>query len=171
MRMLKKLRLPSAALALLSLLLAGCGEEEVDMMRFFLEAPERGLSDAFIDTVTLKNSGLTYTIQSKPALVETNIVNVELVRVNPGPKLALAFYLDNAGRRALYRMSISNRDASLIFNYKGQAIGARTLDGPIDDGILYMFVELPDNETAQLAVLLKENAERAQKQLRDTSML
>lgn len=144
------------------MLLGGCGEEEdVMLVRFFVEAPEEGFSPAFTEPMTLSRSGLTYVVHRNPIIMERNITQVDLVRVQPGNRLALRFLLDREGRANLYRASVAKRDSRLLLTVNGVAIGMRVLEQTISDGVLYTFTEYSDEaDIEQLAQELQQNVLR-----------
>ena len=62
---------------------------------------------------------------------------------------------NDAGARALYRASVTDRGSRLVFTTNDQAIGARRIDGVIIDGKLYTFVEVKDDEMGPLVLDIK----------------
>jgi hypothetical protein len=60
----------------------------------------------------------------------------------------------------------SHQGRRLVLTLNGDARGARRIDGPIADGVLYIFVEVPDEELAALAAELKRGAAVTQRELR-----
>jgi hypothetical protein len=51
----------------------------------------------------------------------------------------------------------------IVFMVNGNAIGARRIDGAIQDGNLYTFVEVDDEELGQLVLDIKETIVELQK--------
>lgn len=144
--------------------------DEIMVVRLHLEVPERGLSDGLADTVTLERSRLQIRVSKTASILERNILDVDLVRVENG-RLALRMVLDGEGRRELYRLSVAHRGRFLVLRVNGVALGARRLDGPIADGIYFTFTELPPEEMGKLAEELKKNAEKVQEIRRERSSI
>lgn len=140
------------------------------MVRFFLETSAEGLSSAFMQEITLPRSGLTYVVRRDPIILERNIQQVDLVRVDSG-RLALRFQLDAEGKQNLYRASVANRGRALILTINNLPTGARLLDGPIADGVLYTFTELQPSELEEIATELQDNVLLIQELKSENSLL
>jgi hypothetical protein len=141
-------------------LLAGCNTTrsvsptpyEPLVARLFLEA-KRG--EAGIG-VTLPRSGLTINVAPRPVLVEYDIVNAEVAQVELGRCLLLQ--LTPAAARDLYRFSVASLGRRLVLSLNDQVVGARPIDAAIADGVILIFLELPDEELAPLVERLKLTA-------------
>jgi hypothetical protein len=105
-------------------------------------------------TITLPVSRTTISIQGDPVVNEFDILNVEMVKVDMG--VALLVQTGGQGARDLYRASVSNMGNRIVFMVNGNAIGARRIDGAIQDGNFYTFVEVDDEELGQLVLDIKE---------------
>jgi len=125
--------------------------------QFFVEVPPQipGAS-----TALLPRSGVQIVIGPRPVLTEPDIRNVELVKVDLG--LCLMFEFTPEGTRSLLRLSGSSLGRRLVVTLNGKPFGARMLDGPMNDGRLLIFVELPDDELTTTAVNLKRTAAEIQ---------
>tara|TARA_B100000989_G_scaffold190933_1_gene143826 strand:+ start:1806 stop:2195 length:390 start_codon:yes stop_codon:yes gene_type:complete len=106
------------------------------------------------ETVILPVSRSTVIIQGDPVVNEFNILNVEMVKVDMG--VALLVQTGGQGARDLYRASVSNMGSRIVFMVNGNAIGARRIDGAIQDGNFYTFVEIDDEELGQLVLNIKQ---------------
>jgi len=113
-------------------------------------------------TVTLPVSGTTISIQAQPVVNEFDITNVEMVKVDMG--MALLVQAGGQGARDLYRASVSSMGGRLVFTVNGNAIGARRIDGAIQDGNVFTFVEVDDSELGQLVLDIKESIVELQKE-------
>jgi hypothetical protein len=71
--------------------------------------------------------------------------------------------------RSLHRVSASNLGRRLIVTLNGRAFGARQFEAPINDGRLFIFVELPDDELTETAVNLKRTATDIQRAVHRSS--
>lgn len=140
------------------------------LVRFFLESRHASIGSAFTAELALERSGISYTVDKAPVILERNVLAVDLVRVESG-RLALRFTLNDEGRRNLQRASVSSRDHALVLAINTVPVGVRILDTPIIDGVLYTFTELPESELEDLAARLQENAVRIQELADSNSMI
>ena len=135
-------------------LLCGCKKEQelknLSLPRLMIET--RG-SGNLKTGVKLPISGTKINIQDQPLVDEFNVLNVELVKVDMG--LALLVQVSAQGSRSLYRGSISNMGGRIVLMINGNAIGARRIDGPIEDGNFFTFVEVSDEELGKLVFDIK----------------
>lgn len=152
----------AAALLLVALSFGGCQstpEEDYEpvIAEFYVEVPPQ-VSGA--TTAQLPRSGVQIVISPRPVLGEADLRNVELVKVDLGLCLLFEFVPDSA--RDLLRLTAANLGRRLVVTLNGKPFGARLIDGPIQTGQLYMFVELPDDELTETAVNLKRTAHEVQ---------
>jgi len=145
-----------------SLILGGClGEkdrpENLVIPRLLVETRGMDYGAAGGAVVTLPVSGTTIQVQEAPVATEFEFRNVEMVKVDLG--LALLIQLDDMASRRLYRASVSNMGGRLVLLVNGNAIGARRIDGAIQDGNVFTFVEVPDEDLGELVIDLKESIE------------
>lgn len=141
--------------------LAGCQTpEKVDytptLARFFMEE-----ADARTVSVTLPQSGVRVMVGPKPVLTEGDIVNVELMQVDLGK--CLMFQLTPAAARDLYRVSGSNQGRRLVLFLNNVPMGARRMEGPLAEGAVLVFVEVPDATLPALVNNLKKTAAAVQR--------
>ncbi len=132
--------------ALLTLGLIGCRSTSIEnphVPSIFLEASNSvpGSENPF---ATLPISQTKLRIFGKPLFGPLDIIRIEMVRVDRG--LAVRYLLTPSASRELMRTSGDNIGYSFIFFENDSPIGARKIDGMIDDGILYTFLEVPDEE-------------------------
>lgn len=135
---------------------AGSGCQSAAKLRDFSVVPARfHLEAAGTDgiPVTLPRSGVGVIVNPKPVLTETDIANVELVRVDLGQ--CLLFQLTPVAARDFYRLSATHQGRRLVVLLDGVAVGARRLDGVIANGGIFMFVEIPDEALPGLVEKLK----------------
>jgi hypothetical protein len=126
--------------------------------RFFLEAANTDGTP-----LTLPQSGVRLSVNSKPVITEGDIVNVELVQVDLGK--CLLIQLTPSATRDFYRISVAHQGRRLAMVVNGKALGARRLDGVITNGVLYVFVEVPDSELPALVDNLKKSSVAMQREL------
>jgi hypothetical protein len=126
--------------------------------RFFLES-----SSGDGTPVMLPQSGVRLTVNSKPVITEGDIVNVELVQVDLGK--CLLVQLTPSATRDFYRMSVSHQGRRLVLLVNDNPLGARRIDGAITNGVVYVFVEIPDSELPVLVDNLKKSSVAMQREL------
>ena len=110
--------------------------------------------------LTLPVSRTSIRVEKEPLINEFEIRNVELVKVELG--MALLFQLSEKGSRVLYRASVSENGNRIVLTVNGNALGARRIDGAMESGLFYTFVELPDDELGQFVLDLKATLEQLQ---------
>jgi hypothetical protein len=122
--------------------------------RFYLETrpDEAGVP------VQLPQSGVTLNVGPKPVIVESDVVSAEVVQVELGRCLMLQ--LTPAAARDLYRLSVSAIGRRLVLSLNGTFLGARRIEQALPDGIILVFVEVPDAELPALAARLKQTSAR-----------
>lgn len=126
--------------------------------RFFLEAPgARGIM------VRLPQSEVGIVVNAQPVLTEADIVDVDVAQVDLGR--CLAFRLSAGAARDCYRLTASHQGRRLVLFIDNSPVGARRIDAPIGDGVVFVFVELPDSALPQLVSDLKLSASRLQREL------
>lgn len=151
-------------IVLASVALAGCAgsskprDYQPTWARFFLEAAGQEGT-----VVVLPKSGVRIVVNSKPVLTEGDVVNAELVQVDLGK--CLAFELTPTARRDFYRLSGAHQGRRLVLIVDGDPIGARRIDGAIADGLVFVFVELPDDALPALVKNLKKSSAAMQREL------
>lgn len=140
-------------------LLSGCKKdqpvENLKVPRLMIETKGVNYGSLTGSVVTLPVSGTKISIQGEPLVNEFEIYNVELVQVEMGK--ALLIQVSEKGARDLYRGSVSHLGARIVLMVNGNAIGARRIDGAIQDGKLYTFVEVEDDALDDLVLDLKES--------------
>lgn len=150
---------PLCLLILLSLAFStGCKEdnviEDAKVPRLLIES--RGVNYGSLggQVVTLPVSGISISVQKEPLVNEFEIVNVEMVQVEMG--VAMLVQVSPKAARDLYRGSVSNMGGRVVLTVNGTPIGARRIDGAINDGNFYTFVEVDNEELGQLVLDIKE---------------
>ena len=143
-------------LALLVCVLAGCRTAApqltvAERARFYLES-----ADESGERLTLPQSGVQISVQSKPVFTEYDIVDVRIAQVELGQ--CLAFQLTPAAARDLQRLSAARPGQRLVLLLGGVPFGARRLGQPLDRGVLLVFVEVPDAALPALVANLRETS-------------
>ncbi len=159
MQYFRQLSLPLLAFCLLAVL-PGCWKDpeapaNLAVPRLMLEIRGVNYGGMTADAVTLPVSGTQITLMKEPLVNEFEITNVELVKVEMG--LALLIQTSETGARALYRGTVTHMGGRIVLTVNDNAIGARRIDGPIQNGNFYTFVEVDDEELGQLVIDIKES--------------
>ncbi|MEY2879967.1 MAG: hypothetical protein RLZZ15_2347 [Verrucomicrobiota bacterium] len=162
MKLSARLGLWVAGVALAASVLGGCRSAPLNYVpataRFYLES-----SDAGARGVTLPRSGVRLAIGAAPVLSEGDILNVEIAQVELGR--CLMFQLTTSAARDLYRYSASNQGRRLVLLVDGAALGARRVEAPLNDGTLFVFVEIPDDQLPGLVERVKQTSADLQRAL------
>jgi len=135
---------------LIGAFLSGCRStniEDAHVPTIFLEAHASvpGSENPFVQ---LPVSETRLRVFGEPLFGPLDIIRIEMVRVDRG--LAVRYLLTPSASRQLMRSSGDNIGYSFIFFDNDSPIGARRIDGMIEDGILYTFLEVPDEELPEL---------------------
>ncbi len=142
----------AVALIALAALTAGCRSKPDKVFRFYQEQTAvTMLGDGLKGTLPL--SGAEFTVGRTPILFEGDVEAIELVQVDLG--LCVLFQFGEAGSRELYRASVRGTGRRIFLFINDVPFGARRMDGPISDGALYMFLEVPDSELPDLVEEMK----------------
>ena len=147
------------------LFLTGCQTtKKIDfdpvVARFYMEMNP---SEGYNQPVRLPVSGISLAVHPDPVLSETDLVNVDLVKVDLG--LCLSFDLDNSAGRDLYRLTVNNQGRRLVLSLNNAPVGIRMIDQPFSTGNILIFVELPDEDLEELVINLKKTTAEVQKAL------
>ncbi|MBC2600733.1 hypothetical protein [Puniceicoccus vermicola] len=148
---MKRFLISSFLVGLLTLV-AGCRSttiEDPHVPTIYLESTSSipGREDPY---VTLPISESRYRLPQRPLFGPMDIIRIEMVQVERG--LAVRYLLTPSASRQLRRTSGDAIGYSFIFFDNQSPIGARKIDGMIDDGILYTFLEVSDEDMPQLVV-------------------
>jgi hypothetical protein len=103
--------------------------------------------------VVLPQSHLVYVVDAQPALWEGDFMNAELLQVEEG--LCVLLQCNAAGSRELYRQTAANQGGRLVLFINERPLGARSVEYPLSDGNLILFVEIPDSEMPSFVGNLK----------------
>jgi hypothetical protein len=164
MKLISKLVLLVSGVAALALF-SGCVSKskkrdfEPTVVRFFVESPG---GEAF-STATLPTSGVSIAVNSKPIIVETDIVRVDVSRGEFGA--FLVFYLTQSAARDAYRLTGINQGRRLVIVINDQPLGARVIDRPFGEGIIATYVEVPEDQLAKLVKGINGTSIELQKEI------
>lgn len=111
----------------------------------------------------LPQSGVVLAVNQRPVLTEGDVANVELVQVDLGR--CVMFQLTPAATRDFYRLSVTHQGRRLALLIDGVPAGARRIDGAIADGVVFMFLERPDEALPALVDNLRKNASAVQREI------
>ncbi|HAV12099.1 MAG TPA: hypothetical protein DCX06_01200 [Opitutae bacterium] len=145
-------------------LLAACKKEEdlsnMKVPRLMIETRGVSYGNLSSDLVVLPLSRTKINLHQEPVVNEFEVINIDLVKVEMG--MAILIYTTERGARALYRASVTNNGNRMVLMINGNPVGARRIDGAIQDGKFYTFVELPDDELEQFVLDVKDTITQLQ---------
>ena len=143
-------------------ILGGNDVENMIVPRLMIE--ERGVEYGSLRglRVTMPLSKSEIQVLKEPVVGEFEIVNIDLVKFDMG--LGVQIHVTERGARALYRASVTHRGERLVLLANEKAVGARRIDGDINDGRFYMFLEMPDEELEQFVIDMRASIVELQSQ-------
>ena len=89
-----------------------------------------------------------------------DLVRVTEAKVDLGP--CLLFQLTPAATRDIYRLSARNINRRLVLVLNGDPVGVRVIDRPVEAGMLFIFLEVPNAALPKLVVDLNRTCKRLQ---------
>ena len=113
--------------------------------------------------MALPQSGVHLTVNPQPVVAEGDFTNVELVQVELGK--CLMFQLSPSAARDFHRLSGSHQGRRLVLVINGEPLGARRIDGPVANGVVFVFIELPDEALPKLVENLKSTTVTLQREI------
>jgi hypothetical protein len=139
---------------MLGLVLAGCQSggptaTVSERARFYLES-----GDEPNEVLTLPQSGVQIWVMPKPVFTEYDFLNVDIAQAELGK--CLVFQFTAAATRDLHRLTMANPGRRLVLVMGGVAFGAVRIGRPLDGGMLFVFVEVPDSSLPALVTSLNE---------------
>ncbi len=134
-------------------------DEPRTFARFFLEqnAPQSVW-------VALPQSEVRVAVAPKPVFTEFDFADVEMVEAELGR--CLAFRLTPAASHDLYRLTASSQGRRLVLMVNGTALGARRIEAPFAEGVVTIFVEVPDDALPALTRSLQRTTAELRRQAR-----
>ncbi|MGB0372272.1 MAG: hypothetical protein ACPGN3_13145 [Opitutales bacterium] len=137
------------------LFMIGCGSTDSSSLpRVYIESRMGNMRDLENLEVKTDQGNISIPVATSPILVETDIARVDMVQVELGK--ALAFTLKKRGQLRLMQTTGSNLGGRLVVSVGGEPIGVRRIDGPINNGVLYVFAMVPDSELPELVSRINE---------------
>lgn len=156
-----------ASIALLigiaAILLSACNTTGVDfeydkqVARFVLESEGTG------SLVTLPVSQARIQVNPKAVLTEFDIVSVDVTEHELGT--CLQFTLTPQATRAFYRTSATHLGKRLVLLVNGRALGLQRMERPVGNGVLYVFVEIPNSDLEEMARNLRGTSIELQRKI------
>lgn len=130
--------------------------------RFYVETSEM-YPERFRVAVTLPYSESTIQIDPRVQIAEWDIDDVRVFETELG--FAMAFFLTTDAARDIQMLTYSNRGRRLVLVVNEVPVGAKMIDRGIEDGIVRMYLEVPDEELEDLAINITKTSELAQRRL------
>ena len=136
---------------------SGLRAEDRMLARFVVESDNGAV-------VSMPVSGARIQVNPKATLTEYDYLDVSVVELDLG--LCLQFALSHQASRAFYQTSAINQGRRLVLLVNGRPLGLRRIDRPVSNGVIYVFVEVPDGELPELAKNLRDTSIEVQKKIR-----
>ncbi len=130
--------------------------------RFYIETSER-FPEAHREEVTLPYSETTIVIDPRSQLAEWDIDRVEVYDAELGK--AVAFVLTPEAARDIRMLSYNNRGRRLVLKLNGVPVGAKRIYRGIENGVIYMYLEQPDEDLEEIADYITRTSEVARRRL------
>ena len=127
--------------------------EDAAVPRLHLEV-RGGPGTGGVTNIRMPISGSNLSVMQEPLVSEFEITNIELVQVELG--YAVLIQMSEMASRRLYRASVERHGSRVALIVSGVPVGLRLLDGPIQDGNFFTFVELDDEQTEDLVLDMRE---------------
>ena len=103
----------------------------------------QGLLDRGERSLAMPISAMQIEVEETPYFSLSDLSLVHHARVELGE--CLLIQMTPAGARKLYRTSVANQGARLVLVINDDPIGFHRFDQPIENGNLFMFVEVPNS--------------------------
>lgn len=140
--------------------LTGCRDEPPELvMRFYLSSDGMDYG-RLVSQAKMPMSMQSVSVFQQPVVLEGDIVGVNLARVEMG--VGLLFQLSDIAARQLYRTTTTNQGKLLILYINDKPVGSRIIDGPIERGELFTFVEMNEDDLYEIFPKLQESIRRIQ---------
>lgn len=144
---------------ILCLIVPGCRKNETTIpipyvARFYVESQPH-LPHEWSTPICMPISQTLFNVYPKPVILEGDIENIELVQVDLGQ--CLLFEFNQSATQRLHQLSQSNSNETLFLFINDVPVGFQTLQEPIQDGKLILFVEIADKALPDLVLGLKKS--------------
>lgn len=155
--------------ALCIILAGGCrstklGEDFTPyLVRVYVEESANLPASHLLD-LTLPVSGSQITVRSKPVFAEWDLLHAASFDTELGPAIVLLFTPTAAGD--FYRTTITNQGRRLVFTINGLPVGARMIEGPVQDGRIAFFPEIDEEDVPALASGIQKTSAKIQERLK-----
>ena len=147
--------------------LSGCRTFQRDdfprqVARLYVETSEM-YPERFRTSVTLPYSESTIQIDPRVQIAEWDIDDVQVFEAELGP--AIALFLTTDAARDIRMLTYSNRGRRLVLLVNEVPVGAKMIDRGIEDGIVSLYLEVPDEELEDLATNIKKTSELVRRRM------
>lgn len=136
------------------------------LVRIYLEESPNLPPSRLVDLV-LPVSGSHITVRARPVFAEWDILQAAALDTDMGPALVLLF--TPAAAKDLYNTTITNQGRRLVFTVNGIPVGARRIEGPVQDARVLFFPEVDEDEVPTLAGGIQKTSAEIQKRLKQES--
>ena len=116
--------------------------------RFYLET----LPGEISVVAPLPQSGVSLNVAPKPVFSEYDISHADVAKVELG--LCVLVQFTPAATRDLYRLSVPAQGRRLVLALDGVFLGVHRIDHAMADGLVPLFLEIPDEQLAEMVARL-----------------
>lgn len=153
-----------STLLILPLFLIGCNHcktcQDPTIASFHLEA-DSFLNEGSVESVQLPISGISSNIAREAVFNQNDIESVEIAQLDLGKCLKFNFKPEAKEKLTALAETPDKETLYLLVNKK--PMGFRTLEGPLEDDSLCMFVETPEKNLVSLANTLNSSTNSLRK--------
>lgn len=130
--------------------------------RFYVETSEI-YPEQYRVPVTLPYSEETIQIDPRIQIGEFDIVKTEVFEAELGK--AVGFTLTPEAARDVRMLTYNNQGRRLVLLVNEVPMGARLIQRGIEDGVIRMYLEVPDDDLEELAEYIEKTSEEARRRL------
>ena len=122
--------------------------------RLLIESRMGNMRDLKTVTIQSDYGDLEIPVSDVPVLTEYDFSRADIAQVDLGKVLALT--LSQRGKLRMFQATAGNMGNQLVLTVGGKPVGARRIDGPMQEGVFFIFVALPDSELPALVEDINE---------------
>ncbi len=130
--------------------------------RFFIETSER-FPESHRNEITLPYSEANIIIDPRVQIGEWDIHHVDVFEAELGKAIAVHLMPDAA--RDVRMLSYNNQGRRLVLMVNGYPVGAKQINRGIENGVIFMYLEQPDEDLEELADYITRTSELARRRL------
>lgn len=130
--------------------------------RFYMETSEI-YPERYSQAVMLPYTETVINIDPRARIGEWDIARVDVFEAELGD--AVAFHLVRDAVRDLQMMSYNNQGRRIVLTVNDRVVGAQRIHRGIDNGVITMYLEVPDEKLEELAEYITKTSEAARRRM------